>query len=629
MRDFRDCLTLSGLFDLPFQGPHFTWSNHRAGEPIAKKLDRCLVNGQWLFRFPASHCSFEPPEFSDHSPGFIRLLTPRPSFGSRPFRFFNLLTKHQDFKETIQFSWNNDGESAGNLRDFCFKLKQLKRPLRSLLKDNYSAIERRVAETASILSSRQMLSLNDQSEVNLSLEAQAKDIWQSLRLAEESFFKLRSRIKWLGEGDLNTKFFHSVTTARNAKNAIKHLLRPDGSRTTTLQEVHEVAVAYYQSFLTTIRGDFSPDLPRLLESLIENTCSLQQQGFLSLPFNSEMVRRCLFKMPLNKTPGPDGFPVEFFKASWDVLGTELEGSVLKFFEANFIPTSLNATSLVLIPKRPGAEELKDFPPIACLNTVYKLITKLLSERLKLVMSTIIAPNQTAFVKDRLLLENVLLASEIMQDYHREVIGRRITLKIDISKAFDSVRWDFLLNVLASYHIPDSFSKWVRCCGCNPSLSVSINGITSGYFRGKTGLRQGDPLSPILFVMVMNVLSQMLNRAAKEGTFSYHPGCEELQLTHLCFADDLLIFLEGSERSLRGVLSVISDFERISGLGINIQKTSMFCQGLDDASLANIQDRFSLRASSLPISWEAFSDFFCYLGNHWILDERLYLAEKSY
>ncbi|CAA7020347.1 unnamed protein product [Microthlaspi erraticum] len=527
MRDFMEGLVSAEIFDLPFHGPRFTWSNHRLEEPIAKKLDRCLVNGSWLFRFPAAHCSFEPPDFSDHSPGLIRFNTPRPSFGTRPFRFFNLMTKYQSFVGTISRSWNEARPSVGSLRDFCFKLKQMKRPLKSLFKENYSDIERRVSEAASCLSSLQLISLNDPSQANIRLELEAKDYWMRLRVAKESFFKHRSRIRWLGEGDLNKRFFHSVTKVRNASNGIKYLLRGNGMRTSSLQEAHEWAVEYYQSFLTTIRGMYCPDLPRFLATLVESTCSTLQQGFLSLPFNSEMVRRSLFKMPLNKTPGPDGFPVEFFKASWDVVGPELEASVLHFFESSFMPTSLNSTSLVLIPKRPGAEELKDFRPIACLNTLYKVITRLLSERLKNVLPGIILPNQTAFVKDQLLLENVLLASEIVQGYHREGFEKRITLKVNISKAFDSVRWDFLLNVLEAYQIPSVFLNWVKCCVCSPSFSVSMNGVTSGYFKGKSGLRQGDPLSPILFVMIMNVLSLMLNKAAREGLFAYHPGCQEL------------------------------------------------------------------------------------------------------
>ncbi|CAA7058007.1 unnamed protein product [Microthlaspi erraticum] len=174
MQDFRDCLAVSELFDLPFQGPRFTWSNHRTEDPIAKKLDRCLINGAWLHRYPASHCFFESPEFSDHCPCLIRLSSPSPSFGSHPFRFLNLMTKHPWFLETVHHFWNEAGNLALNLRDFSFKLKQSKRPLKSLFQENYSDIERRVSEASSVLSSLQLISLNDPSEANLLLESVAK-----------------------------------------------------------------------------------------------------------------------------------------------------------------------------------------------------------------------------------------------------------------------------------------------------------------------------------------------------------------------------------------------------------------------------------------------------------------------
>ncbi|CAA7042279.1 unnamed protein product [Microthlaspi erraticum] len=218
--------------------------------------------------------------------------------------------------------------------------------------------------------------------------------------------------------------------------------------------------------------------------------------------------------------------MEFFKASWEIIGPQIIAAVQTFFSSAFMPTSLNSTTLVLIPKRRGADDLKDFRPISCLNTVYKLITRLISERLKKILPQIILADQTAFIKDRLLLENVLLAAEVIHGYHRLGNTPRITLKIDIAKAFDSMRWDFILLCLKAYQIPDETIGWIRSCISTPSFSVSINGINSGYFKGKTGLRQGDPLSPILFVMAMNVLSLMLNRVAIDGIFKYHPRCEE-------------------------------------------------------------------------------------------------------
>ena len=126
--------------------------------------------------------------------------------------------------------------------------------------------------------------------------------------------------------------------------------------------------------------------------------------------------------------------------------------------------------------------------------------------------------------------------------------------------------------------PPDFVACVRACITTPSFSLSINGITDGYFRGKTGLRQGDPISPLLFAVVMNVLSYMLNRGAEDGIFSYHPGCAGVKLTHLAFADDLLIFLEGTETSLAGIFTVLSQFEKFSGLEVNMAKTSMFSSG---------------------------------------------------
>lgn len=195
-----------------------------------------------------------------------------------------------------------------------------------------------------------------------------------------------------------------------------------------------------------------------------------------------------------------------------------------------------------------------------------------------------------------------MASEVVQGYHKHAKGKKITLKVDISKAFDSVRWDFLLSTLKAYHIPAEFTNWVRACACSPSFSVSINGVSSGYFKGRTGLRQGDPFSPILFVMVMNVLSQMLNKGAENGTFQYHPGCEEIKLTHLAFADDLLIFLEGSEASLEGVLRILNDFEQMSGLAVNIAKTSLFHSGMDEAELLSIKQKYDLSPGTLPIRY---------------------------
>lgn len=184
----------------------------------------------------------------------------------------------------------------------------------------------------------------------------------------------------------------------------------------------------------------------------------------------------------------------------------------------------------------------------------------------------------------------------------------LLLKLIFLKAFDSVRWDFILIALHAYNIPENIISAIKACITTPAFSLSINGVTAGYFKGRTWLRQGDPLSPVFFVLVMNVLSIMLDKAAKAGIFDYHHGCSHIQLTHLAFADHLLIFTDGSEKSLAGVFTILSQFEKLSGLAVNIQKTSMFSSGLSQQLLDRIKMKFLLSselANQVPRSSSMF------------------------
>ena len=157
----------------------------------------------------------------------------------------------------------------------------------------------------------------------------------------------------------------------------------------------------------------------------------------------------------------------------------------------------------------------------------------------------ILPNQTAFVQGRLLVENTILASEIVHGYHRDKGPSRITLKIDIAKALDTVNWRFIFNCLSGMSLPQKFIQWIHACIPTPSFMIGFNGTVQGFFKSNRGLRQRDPLSPYLFVIAMNCLSLMLDKAAEEGKFGYHHACKGTKLTHLCFTDDLLIFCDGS------------------------------------------------------------------------------------
>lgn len=161
--------------------------------------------------------------------------------------------------------------------------------------------------------------------------------------------------------------------------------------------------------------------------------------------------------------------------------------------------------------------MKDYRPILCCNVLYKIISKLIANRLKSVLPKFISLNQSEFIKERLLMENVLLAIEIVKDYHKEDVSPCCAMMIDISKTLDSVQWSFLLNTLKALGLPEKIIKWISLCVTTASFSVQVNGELDGYFQSSRWLRQGYSLSPYLFVMCMNVLSRMLDEAALKST----------------------------------------------------------------------------------------------------------------
>ncbi|XP_039057772.1 uncharacterized protein LOC120201183 [Hibiscus syriacus] len=200
---------------------------------------------------------------------------------------------------------------------------------------------------------------------------------------------------------------------------------------------------------------------------------------------------------------------------------------------------------------------------------------------------IIAPNQSAFVKGRSIVYNTLLAQEIVKGYGRKSLSPRCALKIDLQKAFDSINWDFISAVLNSMEFPSKVIDWIIACYSNARYSIAFNGTLIGYFNGAKGIRQGGPISPILFVLIMNVLSNLLNTAASKGMFSFHPKCKNIGLTHLSFADDLLIFCKGKLEFVLGVITVLDCFYEFSVLKLNAGKYELFTAGMSHHIIESI------------------------------------------
>lgn len=284
------------------------------------------------------------------------------------------------------------------------------------------------------------------------------------------------------------------------------------------------------------------------------------------------------------------------------MGQDTVDAVKEFFKSGRLLRQFNTTAISFIPKVVGADQLTQFRPISLCSTVYKVMARLLKKKLKLCVSDIVQRNQVGFVQDRLLCENVLLATELVKEFNMEGPTTRGCLKIDISKAYDNLSWAFLFKVLQALELPDTFIEWIKECVSTPSYSIVLNGELQGFFPGKKGLRQGDPISSLLFVITMDVLSKMLDRGAIEGRFGIHPECEAPLITHLSFADDVLIFFDGFAESLRGILDILEEFRWISGLRINRQKSELLLDGGSSSRCREMATEMGIAQGALPIRY---------------------------
>lgn len=221
----------------------------------------------------------------------------------------------------------------------------------------------------------------------------------------------------------------------------------------------EHAINHFRSILGPVYQPPSISTPSWFQSLLVFACSSSQCASLSALPSSEEIAKTLHKLNPSKAPGPDGYTSGFFIAAWSLLEEEVIAAISTFFRTGFLPSTVKSTILSLIPKHPGASAITDYRSISYCSTLYKTISKILVSKMKPILLELILPNQTAFIQGRLLVENIILATKLVDGYQKNKGPAHITIKVDIAKAFDTLSWDFLFICLSTLNFPSTYLTW--------------------------------------------------------------------------------------------------------------------------------------------------------------------------
>ncbi|XP_043694348.1 uncharacterized protein LOC122645066 [Telopea speciosissima] len=267
-----------------------------------------------------------------------------------------------------------------------------------------------------------------------------------------------------------------------------------------------------------------------------------------------------------------------------------------------MPREVKLSLLTLVSKGDAPSTFNDYRPIAISSFIYRFIAKLLANRINKVMHKLVGVSQTAFMEGRHIEDNVLLCQELLYGYHSSKGMPRFSAKIDLQKAYDSVQWSFLVTLLLWLNFPPIFITWVSNCIINPSYVVSLNGAQSPLFSTNRGLRQGCPMSPFLFNIVLQVFTDSLFVAAKAGTFQYHQFCAKPELTSVCFADDLFIFGKATTSNAITLKKLLDEFSGLFGLSINHGKSSLFFANCDAGIKGWFECTLNMSEGHLPIKY---------------------------
>jgi hypothetical protein len=570
---FRDAVDVCMLVDIGFKGRFWTFEKKVAGGSYTRvRLDRALGSAEWCALFPNASLTHLEAATSDHCPIHLELNREQAVLTSAPkiFRYEVAWETHESLKETIQETWSASQPSV-RAEDVKEKLARLSNILKRWDRDTFGSVRTEIKNLKKELGGLRAEPMRTGPSF---LEQKINERLVELYHREELLWRQRSRIEWLNAGDKNTKFFHLRASMRRKKNMIKALSNALGIMVDDPAELKELVSNFYKDLYKT-EGVTN------MEAVLEHVpCKVtpSMNDILCAPYSADEVKAALFQMFPTKSPGPDGFPAHFYQRHWDVCGEEVTRAVLRIVKGEESAESINETFLVLIPKVMNPTLLTQFRPISLCNVLYKIASKVVANRLKQILPDIISEEQSAFVPGRLITDNIICAYECLHFMKRSKAksNSHCALKLDMMKAYDRLEWPYLEAILGKLGFAQAWIDVVMGMIKSVSFSVLFNGEKLDQFKPTRGIRQGDPISPYLFLIAAEGLSCLLKSVSQSSHFvGVQVAPTAPVVNHLLFADDSLLLFKASNEGANEVSNLLTTYCNASGQRVNNEKSSIF------------------------------------------------------
>eukprot|EP00253_Pinus_taeda_P005752 PITA_05752 len=551
---FKDFIQATSLIDMSFCNGTFTWSNRRSGKhQIASKLDRFLLSDSAVHLGGDISSAILAHSGLDHWP--IALQWQRPgSTTKRPFRFEGFWLTHPTF------------------RDF----QKLTQDLETL---------------------HQRIIIKGHSETTLQQERTIHSQLENRRKQEEMYWRQKSRVRWLKEGERNTKFFHRTTIQRRMHNNIPFIQKQSGVKVETHEEIEEELLNHFKQ----IHKDQGEDRRQAIRKITNNIPKIiteDQNELLMHPILPQEVDEAMKQLKEGKAPGPDGFTTTFFHSFWDMLKEEVWQIVEESRAMRWLLPSLNATFLTLIPKEEDSITPDKFRPIALYNVIYKVISKVIANRLKPLLPGLISPEQSGYVEGRHIMDGILLSHEIIHSLqHSKQSG--MLLKLDLPKAFDKLSRNYIHDMLIAFGFCPPWIRWIMNLITSTHFSILVNGIPSRSFNPSRGICQGDPLSPFLFVLMAEGLGRHIKQALLSHQIKGLSVHNSLATSHHQFVNDTMLFGYPSTQEAHRLKSLLHDFSEASGMHVNCSKSQIFFFHTPPSVKIAVSSILGLPAATLP------------------------------